>query len=151
MTPKTNIIVIFILITLVLLVGCTINDKNEENESMKEFRTDNESITGYSYDEGIYPDRAWEESVTNKDEPGSSSSEIIVTNKETAIAIASNEFKKVQQSGILQSYVLKGVFLDTKDNVWIVYFGEDTLIPGSCYNIAISKGTGEIIKMWPSE
>ena len=73
-----------------------------------------------------------------------------------AISIATVEFEKIQQEGMCISYSLGGVFFDVEDQVWIVWFTEkpesnDVILVGSCYNIAISKNSGQIIKSWPSE
>lgn len=107
-----------------------------------------EVSTTYIYGEGIFPDKNWPEVTTNTS-PSPDTAEAM--DKDAAVALALEEFEKIKQSGICQSYVLKGVFYDTEDNMWIVYFGEDTEIPGNCYNIAISKASGEVINMWPNE
>ncbi|MGM9643494.1 MAG: hypothetical protein ACI3X1_00225 [Eubacteriales bacterium] len=148
---KRSVFLLFTFIVLFLLFGCTTIDNGETKESGEGSVTNKEEATTYSYSEGIYPGKDWADVTAGSENPDTSSGDAIVPNKETAISIADKAFEEVKLSGICQSYVLQGVFYDTEDNIWVVYFGEDSEIPGSCYNIAISKATGEIIKMWASE
>ena len=129
MRKQLSIIILSVLI-LILFAGC----KNQGDSTE----------TTYRYVEGVYSDKDWEQ-------PTPSTGESAAPDRETAISIASEEFKKLQDSGIGKTYVLKGVFYDTADEVWVVSFGENSEMPGSCYNIAVSKASGEIIKQWPSE
>ena len=73
-----------------------------------------------------------------------------ITEKE-AVSIACTEFEGIQQTGIGKDYVLQGVFFDTEDQVWIVYFSPEPLVPGDCYHIAISQSTGDVLNAWPGE
>ena len=148
---RSALLLLFTFIVLILLFGCTTIDNGETKESGGESVTNKEEETTYSYSEGIYPGKDWTDVTAGTENPDTSSYDAIVPNKETAISIAINAFEELKLSGICQSYVLQGVFYDTEDDIWVVYFDEDSEIPGSCYNIAISKATGEIIKMWPSD
>lgn len=108
------------------------------------YQTYNNCKQEVAYSEGVYYDKQWET-------PKVGESDYSVADKETAISIACAEFKKVQQRGVCKDYVLRGVFFDTEDEVWIVYFSREPFRPGGCYSIAISKQTGEILNMWPGE
>ncbi len=147
---KNTFILIFVILLLIALTGC---DTDIGDETMKDHETQNtgDISTTYVYNEGIYPDKNWSEFTADDAQTTSSPGANADIDKDAAIALALEEFKEIKQSGICQSYVLKGVFYDTEDNIWIVYFGEDTEMPGSCYNIAISKANGEVVSMWPSE
>ena len=144
---KKSIFLLLTFIVLILLFGCDTDNNGEAGESSVK----NEESTTYSYYEGIYPNKDWLD-LNNGDETLEPPSENdAVPDKEAAIVLACETFERLQQEGIGQSYVLKSVFYDTEYDVWIVCFGEEILIPGSCYYIAISKATGEIIKEWPGE
>ncbi len=147
---KKIFVLVFAILLLITLAGCDTNIGDETMNNNEKQSTDDGSTT-YTYNEGIYPDKNWSEITTDESQTTPSSSDNAVMGKDAAVALALDEFEKIKQSGICQSYVLKGVFYDTDDDMWIVYFGEDTEIPGSCYNIAISKTSGEVVNMWPSE
>ena len=141
---KKNVTLVFAILLLIALVSCNTNIGDE-------FMNTEELSTTYVYGEGTYPDKNWPENTTAGEQTAPSPGGDTKMDKDAAIALALEEFEKIKQSGICQSYVLKGVFYDIEDSMWIVYFGEDTEIPGSCYNIAISKTSGKVVNMWPSE
>lgn len=137
--------VVFILAAILIAsAGCSGNIGNEGTSH------DRESTT-YHYTEGIYPDKNWSEMTAEEGQTTPSPDSDQEMDKDSAIALAIEEFEKVKQRGICQSYTMKGVFYDTEDHMWIVYFGEDTEIPGGCYNIAISQNSGKVVSMWPGE
>ena len=144
---KKIFVLVLAILLLIALTGCNA-DIGDVTKGDDETTNTDEVSTNYKYGEGIYPDKNWPEVTTNTS-PSPDTPEAM--DKDSAVALALEEFEKIKQSGICQSYVLKGVFYDTEDNMWIVWFGEDTEIPGSCYNIAISKASGEVVNMWPSE
>ena len=104
--------------------------------------------TKIEYTEGVFHSKKWDPSGLKSSDDTISSSD---TDRSAAISIARAEFEKVQQEGVCKDYVLKGVFYDTEDEVWVVWFSPDIISPGNCYNIAVSKKTGEILNMWPGE
>lgn len=132
-------LILFLLISVFLVsAGCTNNDNNKQNEK--------EDIDmEFDYDEGVYPYKE-EWSETQHSYKGD-----VIANKETAINVASAIFDNIKSTGACKNYVLGGVFFDTADDVWVVYFAEPTNTPGSTYNIAIRNATGEVINMWPGE
>ena len=136
-----KVILILLLISLLILSGC----HQDYNGSTQEENDWNSQITSgkveYEYREGVYPLKMWQVSPPLKSEETFSDS----ITEEKAIEIACAEFEKIQQTGILKDYVLRGLFYDTEDNVWIVWFSPEPLVPGACYNIAISKNNGEVL------
>ena len=145
---KGILFLIFALVISVLaLSGC-----NQDNDSSKQeksgMRTDSPcAVDKYKYKEGVYPMNRWEASMPENSD-GTITDSIT---EETAISIACIEFEKIQQTGIGKDYVLRDVFYDTEDQVWVVYFSAEPLVPGDCFNIAISKNTGKVLNMWPGE
>ena len=155
---KRNIALFLMLTTIVFLIGCTDQNVIEETNGEKENMSNIEEYTTYchngiiyNYREGIFAEKNWHSSFQQEDDTMSPAQDNTVPDREAAILLASREFEKKQEMGIGQSYVLRDVFYDTEDGVWVVSFGEKDLVPGSDYNIAISKATGEILKMWPGE
>lgn len=75
-----------------------------------------------------------------------------IPDAETAMRVASALVEIARKQGLHESFELFGVFYDTEKCAWVVSFArtdlpEDT--NSSCYNIALDKKTGEVIKMWP--
>jgi hypothetical protein len=157
-------------LVILLFTGCFSNSSvGETNISTNETTNNSESVTNeistviqqndtlvgssitepdtdYKFDEGIFEDKEWY-SPSLDNETGQE-----VSNVNVAIEIATTEFQRIQKQGIGTSYVLKGVFFDTADEIWIVWFSQpDELMPGACYNIAVSKSTGKILHAWPGE
>ena len=124
-----------------ILNGCHQTHNNCKQEDAINLESPENEV---EYREGVYHDKKWET-------PKAGESDYSAADKETAVSIACAEFKKLQQGGVGKNFVLRGVFFDTEDEVWIVYFSPEPLIPGSAYNIAISKQSGEILNMWPGE
>ncbi len=98
------------------------------------------------YEEGIYHCREWERPVVNN-----SDVEDKYTDKDTAVSIAYAEIEKLQQNGIREGDVLQYIFFDTEDEVWVMSFYPNGNELYSTYQIAVSKQTGEILKMWAME
>ncbi len=73
------------------------------------------------------------------------------TDKDTAVSIAYAEIEKLQQNGIREGDVLQYIFFDTEDEVWVMSFYPNGNELYSTYQIAVSKQTGEILKMWAME
>lgn len=140
-------ILVLLLISLLILSGC----HQDYNGSTQEENDLNSEITSgkveYEYQEGIYPLKMWQVFPPLESEETFSDS----ITEEKAIAIACAAFEKIQKTGIGKDYVLRRLFYDTEDNVWIVYFSSEPLVPGACYNVAISKDNGEVLNMWPGE
>ena len=138
---KRNVLVIVMLLFMIMLVCC-----NKDNIK--------EQIETYTYKEGIYPYKdSFDSDIGNTPSNG-----YAIPDKDSAVTRASEEFEKVKQAGFCQSYTLRSVFYDTEDEIWIVSFGEKKedkengiVIVGGSYEIAISKATGKILKMWPGE
>lgn len=121
-----------------MLTGCHLENSSRETEP-----PEREII----YDEGVYHNKMWDaDDLEAVDGPESNT----MIDKAAAISIACAEFEKLQEKGICKEYVLEGVFFDTEDIVWIVWFGNGRPSLGGCYEIAVSK-TGKILAMWPGE
>ena len=75
-----------------------------------------------------------------------------IPDAETAMRVASVLVEIARKQGLHESFELSADFYDTEKCAWVVSFArtdlpEDTF--SSCYNIALDKKTGEVIKMWP--
>lgn len=158
-------ILVLLLISLLILSGChqdyngSTQEENDLNSEITSGKVEEEITSGkvedeitsgkveYEYQEGIYPLKMWQVSPPLESEETFSDS----ITEEKAIAIACAAFEKIQKTGIGKDYVLRRLFYDTEDNVWIVYFSSEPLVPGACYNVAISKDNGEVLNMWPGE
>ena len=102
----------------------------------------------FYYDEGVYYSKPWSPSdIAQINGTGTN----LNLDQSAAIKIANAEFEKMQQEGYFYDMVLCGIFYDIEDEVWIVWYGPEILIPGDCFEIAVSQRTGEIIDMWPGE
>ena len=140
------------LLSVLFISGCSSKFNNDENDSFKynesmkreEDSMNHNEVQNYEYQEGIYADKDWDNTFATYTGD-------VIPDKETAISIAAIIFSQIQKNGIGQAYVLKNVFFDTEDSIWILSFGEAANIPGSCYNIAIRKQTGEVLRMWAGE
>lgn len=134
MKKRLTIFIFAAAVVTLMLSGCRLDYNSSEIE--------------IEYKEGVYHSKKWDPSDFEEPDNTISNSN---TDKSAAISIACAEFEKVQQKGVGKDYVLTGVFYDTEDEVWVVYFCPKPIVPGSCYNIAVSKKTGKILNMWPGE
>ncbi len=134
---KKEIIIFLLIFMFLVLSGCA-DDNNKQNDKR-------DINIEADYEEGVYPYKEeWSENQHSYKGD-------VIANKETAINVASAIFNNVKSTGACKNYVLGGVFFDTADDVWVVYFVEPDNTPGSTYNIAIKNATGEVINMWPGE
>ena len=144
---------------LLIMTGCDEFQYQSTETTGEDKEMNTVTITNfddYTYMEGTYSDRVWDKSLINDINSSPQSTGTNISTADMAISIATVEFEKIQQEGMCISYSLGGVFFDVEDQVWIVWFTEkpesdDVILVGSCYNIAISKNSGQIIKSWPSE
>lgn len=141
------VLIVAVAAAILVLSGCQQSDVGgkQEESGMATVHTWAEGT--YEYKEGVYPVKRWEAPVPGAADGADAGS----VTEEMAISIARGEFEKIQQTGIGKDYVLRGVFNDTEEGVWIVYFSSEPLVPGNCYNIAISKNTGDVLNTWPGE
>lgn len=156
---KQFLVLAVALIYLILLSGCNnfnihnpkITTEDTEMNTVKITQTEN-----YTYMEGKYSDRVWDKALIEEHNSKPTSPDKTVSDADAAIQIATIEFEKFQREGRGKSYCLSGVFYDTEDQVWIVWFSEKQVsnsvyVAGACYNVAIAKNSGQVIKVWASE
>ena len=116
----------------------------------------------YEYEEGTYNQRErYEQELLAERADNSTVNGNSVPDKETAIAIACDEMEE-RLSRYSQSIPQEmiAVLFETEDDVWIVSFVPDRefclseyghLIVGGGYDIAISKTTGNVLKVMGQE
>lgn len=150
-------VVLILILAVLTLVGCSRTGNNghsekgasESDPSITEGDssiTEGEPSREIDYQEGVYS-KYYGEMWDSAEAEGSENK---VPDKETAIAIACEEFERLRTRNE-NGYVLTGVFFDTEDEVWVVDFGLEVPIPGACFSIAISKQNGKILNAWPGE
>ena len=144
---------------ILIMTGCDEIRKHNTETTNEDTEMNTVTITNvndYTYMEGRFPYRVWDKTLINQINSSPQSSSDNVSTADMAISIATVEFEKLQREGIYNSHCLSGVFFDVEDQIWIVWFAEksesaDVIVVGNCYNIAISKNSGQIIKTWSSE
>ena len=131
MKKRSIILAIIIIATIVLFPAC--RDVNNAGEIIE-------------YDSGSYHDKNWDETIgTYK--------EAVISDKDTALAVAQAIYDGMEKSDDADKYTAKYVFYDNQDEIWIVSFWEDsssTNLGGDC-NIAIRKADGKVLRIWFGE
>ena len=131
MKKRSIILAIIIIATIVLFPAC--RDVNNAGEIIE-------------YESGSYHDKNWDETIgTYK--------EAVISDKDTALAVAQAIYDGMEKSDDADKYTAKYVFYDNQDEIWIVSFGEDsssTNLGGDC-NIAIRKADGKVLRIWFGE
>lgn len=98
------------------------------------------------YDEGIYANKDWSETV------GSYTSDV-VNSKETAIQIAVAVYNGMDKSNDMDDLTPTSVFYDEQDEIWIISFSKKSAkneVGGDC-SIAIQKEDGKVLRIWFGE
>ncbi len=126
MKKGMSILIIVVSVVTLMLSGCHQYHNSQEQKDNK-IRSDSPDIN-IEYEEGVYHSKKWNSFDLKKTGDTISNSN---TDRSTAISIACTEFEKVQQKGVGKDYVLTGVFYDTEDEVWVVYFSPESIAPGN--------------------
>lgn len=74
----------------------------------------------------------------------------IVVNAESAKQYANTILKETLEKD-LNEYKVVNVMYDSNNNVWVINYGIDEETVGGDISIAISKKTGEVLKIWFGE
>ena len=125
------------LVMLLIVIGMMFCSACENNQQEKDM---------VKYESGIFYDKNWDETVGTY-------SDAAVPNKETAIKIAQAIFDGMEKSNEEQKYILKSVFYDKQDEIWIVSFGDNSsqiILGGDC-SIAIQRKDGKVLRIWFGE
>lgn len=140
---------IYILIFIILfLTGCgnSIEEhsglSNESSNMNSNLTKENVSSNIY-YNSGIFANKNW------NDLEGTYMVDAVPDQK-TAEKIAQAIFDAIEQESPQKNYVLKYVFYDEEDEIWIVSFGEDRGVTydDSTLNIAFQKEDGKVLRIW---
>ncbi len=138
MLKKTSFFILLLIIAL--LSACDNQERESESVSNSNLLSENTVLK-----EGVYfLERGWRE-LTSEEKTHAPIA------FEEAFTVAIARLEEQQQSGYFQNYILQSVFYDTEDEVWIFSFSEPPLIPGICYNIAISRVGGHLLGEWGGE
>lgn len=133
-----------VLCLLFALVACTGKSSESSSDILSDISTNvNSSDVNYNYIGSTYfdPD-ARKYSVAYQND--------IVIDKDTAIEYANLIMTNVLKKDV-KNYKLVYIGLDTNSDVWVINYCIDEETVGGCIGIALSKKTGEVIKVWFGE
>lgn len=136
-------IILGILICL-LVSACTTFHNNEKIDDINNVSSLLESDIEVFFDSGTFYNKNWEDELGTYE--GS-----VIPDQETAEDVALSIYKNIQKQYKLD-LILKSVFYDDVDEIWIVSFGnKDINYDGLSCSIAMQKIDGKVLRIWFDE